>query len=163
MPTELPIFEFAFPGPLRDKLVSAVLDGTKTTTTGLLHDYEIDGDPLPVVRYRAAQGSRWRRRTMSGIRNRQVFQRSAEQRRRLLLKDRCAFGSGLSSKGSHDVWTDLACTDSCSSGRARCGRRHTNGGECKNAAYPGVGIARQLRSDDLQRRTRSWKLHQDRR
>jgi uncharacterized protein YhfF len=51
---DLPTFEFAFPGPLRDKLVTAVLDGTKTTTTGLLQDYEIDGEPLPVVGTRAA-------------------------------------------------------------------------------------------------------------
>ena len=33
MTDELPIFEFAFPGPLRDQLVAAVLDGSKTTTT----------------------------------------------------------------------------------------------------------------------------------
>jgi uncharacterized protein YhfF len=52
--TDLPTFEFAFPGPLRDKLVAAVLDGTKSTTTGLLQDYEIDGEPLPVVGTRAA-------------------------------------------------------------------------------------------------------------
>ncbi|WP_127500875.1 ASCH domain-containing protein [Actinoplanes solisilvae] len=51
---DLPTFEFAFPGPLRDKLVAAVLDGTKTTTTGLLQDYEIDGEPLPVVGTRSA-------------------------------------------------------------------------------------------------------------
>ncbi|MFI7608034.1 ASCH domain-containing protein [Micromonospora sp. NPDC049366] len=51
---DLPAFEFAFPGPLRDRLVAAVLDGTKTTTTGLLQDYEIDGEPLPVVGHRAA-------------------------------------------------------------------------------------------------------------
>ncbi|MFI5898242.1 ASCH domain-containing protein [Actinoplanes sp. NPDC051513] len=54
MTTDLPTFEFAFPGPLRDKLVAAVLDGTKSTTTGLLQDYEIDGEPLPVVGTRAA-------------------------------------------------------------------------------------------------------------
>ncbi|WP_433796467.1 ASCH domain-containing protein [Actinoplanes sp. CA-252034] len=54
MIADLPTFEFAFPGPLRDKLVTAVLDGTKTTTTGLLQDYEIDGEPLPVVGTRAA-------------------------------------------------------------------------------------------------------------
>jgi len=52
--TDLPPFEFAFPGPLRDKLVAAVLDGTKTATTGLLQDYEKDGEPLPVVGARAA-------------------------------------------------------------------------------------------------------------
>jgi uncharacterized protein YhfF len=52
--TELPAFEFAFPGPLRDRLVAAVLDGSKTTTSGLLQDYEIDGEPLPVAGSRAA-------------------------------------------------------------------------------------------------------------
>ncbi|MCW3820586.1 ASCH domain-containing protein [Micromonospora sp. DR5-3] len=51
---DLPMFEFAFPGPLRDKLVAAVLDGTKIATTGLLQDYEIDDEPLPVVGARAA-------------------------------------------------------------------------------------------------------------
>ncbi|GGM57230.1 ASCH domain-containing protein [Dactylosporangium sucinum] len=54
MPAGLPVFEFAFPGPLRDKLVAAVLDGTKTATTALLQDYEIDDEPLPVVGARAA-------------------------------------------------------------------------------------------------------------
>lgn len=49
MITDLPPFEFAFPGPLRDTLVAAVLEGTKTTTTGLRQDYEIDGEALPVV------------------------------------------------------------------------------------------------------------------
>jgi uncharacterized protein YhfF len=43
----LSVGEFAFPGPLRDQLVAAVLDGTKTTTTGLLDDYARDGEPLP--------------------------------------------------------------------------------------------------------------------
>jgi uncharacterized protein YhfF len=33
---DLPIMEFAFPGPLRDRLVALVLSGAKTTTTGLL-------------------------------------------------------------------------------------------------------------------------------
>lgn len=45
----LPECHFAFPGPLRDLLVAAVLDGSKTSTTGLLQDYEIDGEPLPRV------------------------------------------------------------------------------------------------------------------
>ena len=43
----LSVGEFAFPGPLRDQLVAAILDGTKTTTTGLVYDYELDGEPLP--------------------------------------------------------------------------------------------------------------------
>lgn len=50
----LPPFEFAFPGPLRDKLVALVLAGAKTTTTGLRQDYEIEGEELPVAGTRAA-------------------------------------------------------------------------------------------------------------
>jgi uncharacterized protein YhfF len=44
---DLPVAEFAFPGPLRDRLVAAILSGSKTTTTGLLADYEREGEPLP--------------------------------------------------------------------------------------------------------------------
>ena len=44
---ELPLAEFAFPGPLRDKLVAAILSGAKTTTTALAAGY-ID-EPLPVA------------------------------------------------------------------------------------------------------------------
>jgi uncharacterized protein YhfF len=44
---DLPIAEFAFPGPLRDQLVAAILGGGKTTTTGLVADYEHEGEPLP--------------------------------------------------------------------------------------------------------------------
>jgi uncharacterized protein YhfF len=43
----LSVGEFAFPGPLRDQLVAAILDGAKTTTTGLVEDYEREGEPLP--------------------------------------------------------------------------------------------------------------------
>ncbi|MEU4983586.1 ASCH domain-containing protein [Streptomyces sp. NPDC021969] len=43
----LPRAEFGFPGPLRDRLVAAVLDGSKTATTGLVADYEHEGEPLP--------------------------------------------------------------------------------------------------------------------
>ncbi|MFJ9522249.1 ASCH domain-containing protein [Kitasatospora sp. NPDC101801] len=43
----LPTMEFAFPGPLRDRLVAAILAGTKTTTTALLAGYEYDGEPVP--------------------------------------------------------------------------------------------------------------------
>ncbi|WP_327307546.1 ASCH domain-containing protein [Streptomyces sp. NBC_01298] len=46
---DLPPIEFAFPGPLRDALVAAVLSGAKTTTTAVLADYEAAGDPLPVA------------------------------------------------------------------------------------------------------------------
>lgn len=54
MTAELPPYEFAFPGPLRDQLVAAVLNGTKTSTTGLLQDNEIEGVPLPTVGSRFA-------------------------------------------------------------------------------------------------------------
>ena len=40
---------FAFPGPLRDSLVEAILAGEKTSTTSLLIEYEHDDEPLPEV------------------------------------------------------------------------------------------------------------------
>lgn len=40
---------FAFPGELRDQLVAAVLDGSKTSTTGVVADYEHEGEALPEV------------------------------------------------------------------------------------------------------------------
>ncbi|MFG2619815.1 ASCH domain-containing protein [Streptomyces sp. NPDC048507] len=43
----LPPFLLGFPGELRDRLVAAVLSGAKTTTTGLLAEYEREGEPLP--------------------------------------------------------------------------------------------------------------------
>ena len=45
---DLPVMEFAFPGPLRDRLVAAILAGEKTTTTGLVAEYQHANDPLPV-------------------------------------------------------------------------------------------------------------------
>jgi uncharacterized protein YhfF len=45
----MPRIEFAFPGPLRDRLVAAILSGSKTSTTGLVVDYEHEGEPLPEV------------------------------------------------------------------------------------------------------------------
>jgi uncharacterized protein YhfF len=41
--------EFALPGPLRDRLVAAVLSGAKTATSSLLAEWEADDDPLPTV------------------------------------------------------------------------------------------------------------------
>jgi uncharacterized protein YhfF len=41
--------EFAFPGPLRDRLVAAILAGEKTTTSGLLAEYEHYREELPTV------------------------------------------------------------------------------------------------------------------
>ena len=51
---DLPVIEFAFPGPLRDQLVAAILTGEKTTTTGLLADYERENEPLPAPGLRQA-------------------------------------------------------------------------------------------------------------
>jgi uncharacterized protein YhfF len=41
--------EFAFPGPLRDRLVAAILSGEKTSTSGLLAEYEHYREELPKV------------------------------------------------------------------------------------------------------------------
>jgi uncharacterized protein YhfF len=53
-PEDLPTAEFAFPGPLRDQLVGAIVAGHKTTTTGLVADYEHEGEPLPHAGLRQA-------------------------------------------------------------------------------------------------------------
>ena len=45
-PAKLPLAEFAFPGPLRERLVAAILSGEKTTTTGLYEEYLREGEPL---------------------------------------------------------------------------------------------------------------------
>lgn len=45
----MPKAEFGFPGPLRDQLVAAILGGSKTSTTGLVADYEHENEPLPRV------------------------------------------------------------------------------------------------------------------
>ena len=44
---DLPVAEFAFPGPLRDQLVAAIVAGEKTTTAELLAEYERENRPLP--------------------------------------------------------------------------------------------------------------------
>ncbi|MDH4142149.1 MAG: ASCH domain-containing protein [Chloroflexota bacterium] len=43
----LPKAQFAFPGPLRERLIALVLAGTKTATAGLVADYIADGDVIP--------------------------------------------------------------------------------------------------------------------
>jgi hypothetical protein len=47
VPEGLPIAEFGFPGPLRDKPVAAVLRGDKTASAGLLEEFRREG--LPIV------------------------------------------------------------------------------------------------------------------
>jgi uncharacterized protein YhfF len=44
---DLPVLELAFPGPLRDSGVAAILTGAKTSLTGLLQLYERAGESLP--------------------------------------------------------------------------------------------------------------------
>jgi uncharacterized protein YhfF len=46
---ELPTAEFGFPGPLRDRLVAAILSGVKTSTTGLLEEYRREGEQVEEV------------------------------------------------------------------------------------------------------------------
>ena len=43
MSAELPLAEFGFPGPLRERLVEAILAGEKVSTTGLLEEYRREG------------------------------------------------------------------------------------------------------------------------
>lgn len=45
----LPLAEFAFPGPLRDQLVGAILSGAKTATASLREEYVREGAAPPVV------------------------------------------------------------------------------------------------------------------
>lgn len=52
--TKLPREEFASPGPLRDALVAAILDGTKTSTTSLHADYAAELEMLPQAGDRGA-------------------------------------------------------------------------------------------------------------
>lgn len=46
---DLPQLEFADAGPVRDQVVAAVLAGAKTTTTGLVLEYEREGTAFPEV------------------------------------------------------------------------------------------------------------------
>jgi uncharacterized protein YhfF len=46
---DLPLAEFGFPGPLRDRLVAAVLRGEKVSTTGLYEEYLRAGTPVEAV------------------------------------------------------------------------------------------------------------------
>jgi len=54
MDGQLPVMEFAFPGPLSDRLVNAIGSGAKTATSSLLRGYEVADEPLPMVGDRSA-------------------------------------------------------------------------------------------------------------
>lgn len=49
----MPRAEFGFPGALRDRLVAAVLDGSKTSTTGLVAAFAAESEALPAVGVRS--------------------------------------------------------------------------------------------------------------
>ncbi|WP_178945264.1 ASCH domain-containing protein [Kocuria sp. TGY1127_2] len=49
MCTDLPLVEFASPGPLRDQLIAAIRTGAKSTTSSLVREYDVGGEPLPVA------------------------------------------------------------------------------------------------------------------
>ncbi|MFF8291709.1 ASCH domain-containing protein [Streptomyces sp. NPDC016309] len=51
---QLKPYLLAFPGPLRDRLVAAVLSGEKVSTTGLLVEYEAEDEELPEIGERSA-------------------------------------------------------------------------------------------------------------
>ncbi|MGP3683258.1 ASCH domain-containing protein [Streptomyces sp. IBSNAI002] len=46
---DLPLVEFAFPGPLRDRLIAVILSGHKTSTSALMLEYARGNEPLPQV------------------------------------------------------------------------------------------------------------------
>jgi uncharacterized protein YhfF len=50
---KLPTAQFGFPGPLRDRLVAAILRGEKTSTTGLYEELARTGETLTEVGARA--------------------------------------------------------------------------------------------------------------
>jgi len=53
----LPVAQFAFPGPLRDRLVAAILNGEKTATTSLRLEYNQPGEDLPDVGSRSGRAT----------------------------------------------------------------------------------------------------------
>lgn len=46
---KLPLAEFAFPGPLREQLVAAILAGSKTSTAATLAEFAVAEEALPQV------------------------------------------------------------------------------------------------------------------
>ena len=46
---EFQIAEFGFPGPLRERLIAAILAGKKTSTSSTLVEYSIEDEQLPII------------------------------------------------------------------------------------------------------------------
>ncbi|WP_241973003.1 hypothetical protein [Cryobacterium sp. TMT2-14] len=46
---EFQIAEFGFPGPLRERLIAAILACTKTSTSSTLVEYSIEDEQLPII------------------------------------------------------------------------------------------------------------------
>ncbi|TFC45895.1 ASCH domain-containing protein [Cryobacterium shii] len=46
---EFQIAEFGFAGPLRERLIAAILAGTKTSTSSTLVEYSIEDEQLPTI------------------------------------------------------------------------------------------------------------------
>lgn len=57
----LPVGEYALPGEVRERLVSAIASGRKTATSTLLAEYEQTGESLPMVGYREQVVDSWNR------------------------------------------------------------------------------------------------------
>ncbi len=53
---DIPVGEYAFPGELRDTLLGAILDGSKTATTSLFAEFDFDGSQIDGVGAREAIG-----------------------------------------------------------------------------------------------------------
>src|SRR2546430_625358 len=98
---DLPVAEFGFPGPLRDQLVAAILSGEKTTTSGLVADYEHENEPLPdpglrqVVVDSAGANPLWRRP-----------RRDAQQRRLGVRRGEAARGNAGKKQASSRPFAD---------------------------------------------------------
>lgn len=114
--TDLPVSEYAFPGPLRDQLVGAILSGEKTSTTSLVVGYEREGEPLPAVGDRAIVIDNGCRDVTHGgacCRCRRIFDKTSDGRNRLrqveqvtrtqpgwVIESRSSFSSSCSSVSS---------------------------------------------------------------
>lgn len=46
---DLPVVEFATPGPLRDRIVAAIIAKEKTTTSSLYEEWIREKEPLPLI------------------------------------------------------------------------------------------------------------------